>query len=353
MPVLSGEDRSLRAKLLRLVAAAAEPLYTAVVNVRNLAYDRGWRRARRAHCPVVSIGNLTVGGTGKTPMVIEIVERLQRHGRRPAVVLRGYKGESTGGSDEAAVIAHALDDVPVIVDADRVAAARLIERKHPAVDVIVLDDAFQHRRIARDLDLVLIDAAEPFGFGHVLPRGLLREPPTALARADAVLVTRCDRISAEQMQQLDTQIAAYRGRSPEAHTAHRWGVLHDQRGRVTRPEDIRGKRVIAFAGIAQPRAFFDQAARYFDVIEALPLPDHFAYDMTSVLLMARLVDELKPDGLLTTEKDWVKLRRLLRSWPVRRPIYRPELTITWVDGEDEIDAMLKAMASDQRYRDEG
>lgn len=342
--VVSGVDRSAGAAAARALAALVEPAYRAAVAGRNMAFDRGWRRVGRAHCAVISVGNITTGGTGKTPMTIELVRRLQCRNRRPAVVLRGYRS-TDAGSDEANELRQALGDVPIVVDADRVAAAAQVQRDHPAVDVIVLDDGFQHRRIDRDLDLVLIDATCPFGHGRLLPRGLLREPASNLARADAVIITRADQVDAEQLAALDRGIEQLHGRRPIAHAAHDWAGIVDGRDQPVAaadegPTSPGRPRVVAACGIANPRPFMAQAGRRFDVAAERTFADHHAYTEADAARLAAMVSEHDADALLTTDKDWVKLGPLLESTQPPVSVWRPRLTMRLRDGDGELDALL-------------
>ncbi len=205
--VLSGEERGLGAASLRALTAIAEPFYSLAMMGRNLVYDRGLLKIHPLPRPTISIGNLTTGGTGKTPVVRWLSEHLIARGLRPAVLLRGYRDDKTGGSDEANLLAEALGDRGIVVaDRNRDAGARLAMAGAQPPDVFLLDDAFQHRRVARDFDLVLIDATQPFGYGHVLPRGLMREPLRGLRRADAIVITRSDQISAQQLDALQADL---------------------------------------------------------------------------------------------------------------------------------------------------
>ena len=188
---MSGERRGVRASVLRGTLGAAEPLYAAAVRGRNWLFDRGVG-VRRLPRPVVSVGNITAGGTGKTPVVLWLADRLRRKGRRPAVLLRGYEAEGRPQRRADAARgaartrrARCRPRIAVGVNPNRLAGGDGVLRGRPDVDVFVLDDGFQHRKLARDFDLVLIDAAQPFGYGHVHPRGLLREPLAGLRRADA------------------------------------------------------------------------------------------------------------------------------------------------------------------------
>src|SRR4051794_35567561 len=196
--VISGQQTGVGAALLRGVTRVLEPIYAAVVASRNRGYSAGIIASNRARRPVVSVGNITTGGTGKTPVVRWLADRLRERGMRPAVLLRGYKARPGERGDEQRLLDELLNPPgtasPVIVHAnpDRLQGAKAVLRDHPDVDVFILDDGFQHRRLQRDFDLVLIDATTPFGYEHVLPRGLLREPLSGLSRASAFLLTRVD-----------------------------------------------------------------------------------------------------------------------------------------------------------------
>ncbi|MDH3583228.1 MAG: tetraacyldisaccharide 4'-kinase [Phycisphaerae bacterium] len=339
--VLSGADRSLSARLLRLATGAAEPLYRGLIALRNRAYDHGWKRTIRVGKPVISIGNLTAGGTGKTPMVIYTARLLLDRGHRPAVILRGYRS-GADGSDEQRLITEALDGVPVVANPDRVAAARTLLEQHPEVDCLILDDAFQHRRIGRDLDLVLADATKAFGFDHVLPRGLLREALAQLRRAGAVVISRADLVDDEQRAAVRDRIEREHGRPPLAEAIHQWARILDE---TDAPVEDSPAKLFAFAGIGNPQAFFRQAAGRFALAGQRALPDHFHYDQQKLQDLAAEAKALGAHALFTTEKDFVKIRTIVREQPVGLPIYRPELRLGFAAGEAELeDVILRAVA---------
>src|SRR5580658_2492398 len=171
--IMGGEDSSPGAIALRTAAAIAEPFYAAATDLRNRLYDWSILKTHPLGRPTVSVGNLTTGGTGKTPIVQWMTRRLLAEGHKPAILMRGYKSTANGGSDERALLE--TPQIPVIADPDRRGGAIMALRQHPGTTVFVLDDGMQHRRAARDFELVLIHAAHPWGYGHVFPRGLLRE----------------------------------------------------------------------------------------------------------------------------------------------------------------------------------
>lgn len=332
---MAGTDRSLGGRAYRLLAGLVEPIYAAAVNGRNRRFDAG-RDVHRATRPVISIGNLTTGGTGKTPMTIFVIERLIAMGHRPAVLTRGYKSGPEAQSDEATLLADRLPDVPIIVNPDRVGGASEAAVKHRLVDVLVMDDGFQHRRLARDLDLVLIDATCPWGHGRLLPRGMLREPIDSLGRAQAVIVTHADRIDSKKLDELDRTIALHHGRPPRSHMHHSWRAIVDQ---DNQPVDPAGRRVVACCAIGNPQAFFDAAAQRTTVAATWAFPDHHAYRFKDVRRLGMMLAEHQAQALLTTEKDWVKLRHLQLGGH-RLPVWRAVLAMEAREGPDVLDPLL-------------
>ncbi len=334
--MMAGDDRTPTGRAYRAAASLIEPIYTGVVAARNRRYDAG-RGVRRAHVPVVSIGNLTTGGTGKTPMAVFIVQRLLDLGCRPAVLTRGYKAGRAQTSDEATLLAEILPGVPVILNPDRVAGAAQVQRDHAMVDVLVLDDGFQHRRLARDVDLVLIDATCPFGHGRLLPRGMLREPVNSLRRATAVLVTHAERIDAETLAALDQRIAEANGKPPTAHFAHAWAAVEDADGN---PIDASGRRIVAACAVGNPAAFFDEAASRADVVARGAFGDHHDYSTDDLRHLTALARQHHAEALLVTEKDWVKLRPLLADADAP-PVWHSVLELRPTQSPDAIDALLQ------------
>ena len=298
---LTGEDRSALARLTRLGTAAAEPAYAAAMRVRNGLYDRGLKRAHDLGRPTVSVGNVTTGGTGKTPVVAWLARRLFDAGRRPSVLLRGY------GDDETRVLRQALGDaVPVQPDPSRVAAAAAVLRDHPSVDLFVLDDAFQHRRARRDLDVVLVSATDPFGLGHVLPRGLLREPLSGLGRAGAVVITRADAVPAERLVDIERTIRRHNATAPVYRADHvHAGLWRPADGTELALSTLADGPFFAVAGIGDP-ADLDRQLRRFGPAYAGHrwFADHHAYAPADVAAIAAAAGGA---AVVTTEKDWVKL----------------------------------------------
>jgi len=335
--LLAGEPRGLWPALQRFGLRAASLPYGMTMRLRNVAYQRGWLRSERVPVPVVSVGNLTAGGTGKTPCV-EYVARFYRGlDRRVAILSRGY-GSAGGRNDEALVLEENLPDVPHLQGADRVALA------HTAIEeleseILVLDDGFQHRRLVRDLDLVLVDATAPWGHGYLLPRGLLREPRSGLRRASVVVLTRCDQAPTDQRQRLRQTISHLAPDVPVIETSH--GPVDLSNGEeASAPLDrLREGPVAAFCGIGNPQAFrrtlLDRRA---DVIAFREYPDHHGYSREDVEDLRRWAGSL-PAGtaIVTTQKDLVKLR-LSRLGD--RPLWCLRIRLRVESGQDVLDERL-------------
>ncbi len=341
---MSGEARDLAAAALRGLTLPATLPYRAAVTGRNALYAAGILPTRDLGRPTVSVGNLTAGGTGKTPMVIALARLLQATGHRPAVLLRGYEPggyENKKGSDEAAELRGSLGgDIPVMPDANRVAGAARVLQEHPRTTVFLLDDAFQHRRARRDLNLVLVDSLRPFGFDHLLPRGLLREPRSALRRADAVILTRTDRATPPQLQALDDTIQKITGRPPLAHAVHDWTALH--LSFKPYPLDrLANRAVLGVAGIGNPRDFADRLREVAgSCVGVLTYDDHFRYSRDELEGIFSVALERQADAVVTTEKDYVKWRTFASGVKARLPVYRPIVAMKFTRGRDQLQSLL-------------
>ena len=260
-----------------------------------------------AALPVICIGNLTVGGTGKTPAVKYFARTLAERGRKPAVLMRGYKNQA---NDEAREVEQALREhkIPVLIGADRLAGAT--RARQSGCDCVLLDDGFQHWRLARDLDIVLIDATNPFGGGHLLPRGRLREPVEGLARAGVVIVTRANHASPGAVQILSEKIRAIAPSALIASASHEVSAVYDCAS--GKPVDLAQHPVFGFCGIGNPDAFRETLSKNSrDVRGFRAFADHCGYDVAT--LDREVVRAAKAAGaamLVTTEKDATKLKAI-------------------------------------------
>jgi tetraacyldisaccharide 4'-kinase len=304
-------------------------LYGAGIALRNLAYDKGWKKNYPMPVPVISVGNVTVGGTGKTPMAEFLLEKLQAMGRNPAYLSRGY-GRSTRGylrvnpadaeglryGDEALQVARRFPHLPVVVCEDRVAGVERLLAETEA-DVVVLDDAFQHRRIARDLDLVMLDASRLPWNDALLPSGRLREPLRSIHRAEAVVVSK---LPAEGSQKVLDDILQRFGKDKEvaAFDLEMVEIRHFFEDETLDPPDLRACSGAAFSGLGNNNYFFAGVENLLGkCLKTFPFRDHHAYtksDLEKILGILPTIEENKPkfDGplILTTEKDFVRLKSM-------------------------------------------
>jgi tetraacyldisaccharide 4'-kinase len=254
------------------------------------------------------VGNLTVCGTGKTPMVAWLARQLRELGVRVALVSRGYRAEEEGRNDEALELELRLPDVPHVQNADRVAASRLAIEEFDT-QLILLDDAFQHRRLHRDLDIVLLDALQPFGFGHLLPRGLLRERMRGLRRADLVVISRANLVSESVRNEIWRTVATYQARVPRIEAAQVPQLLRSAAGQERSMESLRGAAIVAFCGIGNPQGFQLALERCGAQLLSLEIfPDHHPYRRADVERLAAWTSAHRQAACaVCTEKDLVKL----------------------------------------------
>jgi tetraacyldisaccharide 4'-kinase len=337
--VVRGTARDPAAFVLRRALWAARLPYAVGVWWRNRRFDRG-RDVHHAAVPVISIGNITVGGTGKTPCVEYVARLLREHELRVAVLSRGY-GSETGRNDEAMVLEGNLPDVPHYQGRDRLELARTAVEESES-EVLVLDDGYQHRRLARDLDVVLIDASDPWGGGYLFPRGGLREPKRNLRRAGLVILTRCDAATPEAVTGIENEVQRIAPTLSIAKTIHSpLALLNGEGGQDI--DALRGRAVGAFCGIGNPEAFRATVIGLgADVREFRTYPDHHPYTRADVDDLSRRAAALPADAwVLTTQKDWVKLRIANLAG---RPLWAVRVGLQFVDGKDVFDRAILAAA---------
>ncbi len=314
--------------------------YFAGVRFRNRRFDRHPARAIRVPVPVISIGNLTLGGTGKTPAVEYFAKHLRSQGRQVAILSRGY-GSEIGPNDEALLLEDNLPDVPHLQGRDRVTLARTAIEELES-EVLLLDDGFQHRRLLRDFDIVLIDATRNLADEYLFPRGLLREPVSSLKRAHAVILSRCDQAAPESVTK---QIGVLRRRFPHlaiatARHAPTEAMRHGHD--PMEPALLRGRKALAFCGIGNPDAFRRTLADLsVEVLAFRTFADHHAYTKGDVEDLRTWVGAF-PDAtdVLTTQKDAVKLRTPDLDG---RPLHALRVGLTFDSGEADLLAKLDAV----------
>ena len=325
--------------LRRMAGPVAGPVYRRVIAARNRRFDAG-KGVERLPLPVVTVWNLSTGGTGKRPVTAWLGSKLGERGVRAALAMRGYKRDGEGKSDEAEEYGRLAPSVPVVADPRRFeAVTRLIaERGIAELDAVVLDDGFQHRQLYRNVDVVLVDATRsPFDDG-LLPAGDLREPVESLKRAAAVIVTHAEAVGPQMTRELCDRLAHAAPGAVVAACRHGWRGVRVVEGAGEREEPLAwlaSRMVMPVCAIGNPHAFVDEAEKRAHLVEELVLPDHDPYSDRTV---ARLIGAAKERGaevILTTEKDWSKLARVDRGrWPC--PVARVKLAVEFEFGEEKV-----------------
>ncbi len=325
----------------------AAGVYGAVIAQRNRSFDAG-RGVETMPIPVISVGNLSVGGTGKTPMVAHLCRLFLERGIRPCIAMRGYssgkRGAGNGGSDEADVYLREFGgSVDVVARPDRARGIReLIASGGASPRVVILDDGFQHRQIRRDLDIVLIDASRNPFRDRLLPAGWLRETPDSLCRASCVVLTHAELAAPEQLRELRGNIERVQGGPPIATTRHLWTALADARDTPLPLDSLLSKRVLGVCAIGNPRGFVDALRATLGPgvdPELIILPDHDPYARATVDRVLASARRAGADAIVVTDKDWSKLRGIPASaWPC--PVVRPVLSLGFVQGQLELERMV-------------
>lgn len=338
--LVSGRQRGLSAAALRATLRLAETPYALAMRVRNRRYDRGRAEIHRVNSPVVSVGNITLGGTGKTPLVEWIARWYRQRNVRTALVSRGYGAKAGQANDEALELEQKLPDVPHVQNRDRVAGARLAIEEFES-QLILLDDGFQHRRLARDLDIVVLDAMEPFGCEHVFPRGLLREPLTGLRRADVLVLSRADLVTAEGRAEIRQRAQCFAPQATWVEARHAPRVWRSASGDERPLDYLAGKRVVAFCGIGNPEGFrrtLDAAG--VDIVGFREFADHFAYQRSDIESLTSWAAASNAEAVVTTHKDLVKVdvERL-----GGKPLWALVVGLELLAGEAELTARLSAV----------
>lgn len=343
--LVSGRQRGAKAALLRAALRALEVPYSAAMCVRNRRYDKNRPLAIEVGVPVISVGNITLGGTGKTPVVEWLARWLAERGRRVGIVSRGYGAKDGRPNDEALELAEKLPDVPHIQNADRVRGARRMIQDHDA-QVLVLDDGFQHRRLNRDFDLVLIDALEPYGFEHVFPRGTLREPLAGWRRASAFLLTRADQVDEPTREAIRTRALSYAPQAVWAEAAYVPKYLLAAAGGEQLLEVFAGQPLAAFCGIGNPDAFRRSLEGAGLTLAGMRvLADHYAYPTAEVAELAAWAKGLGAAAAVCTYKDLVKVRG---AWPAGVPLVALASRLEVTRGEAELQEAIDSVIRDAR-----
>jgi tetraacyldisaccharide 4'-kinase len=314
-----------RSPVISAILGLLSLVYGLMLLLRHGMFVMGLLRKKKLAHRVISVGNLTLGGTGKTPAVMNIAAVLMDHQSHPAVISRGYGrtdesailvvsdgkrvcADSRMCGDEPVLIGTKIKGLPVIVGSDRFRAARFVQEQF-SIDTVILDDGFQHIRLRRDLDIVLIDAVDPFGTGRLFPAGILREPISALRRAQVVLINGSDR--AADLDALKRSIRKHTGAKIFTSRQVPIDLVETISGDVSPLSALRGTNVLAVAGIARPASFISLLQSLGAMVKAdLVFPDHYEYRKSDLADFFQCAADAKVSMIVTTEKDAVRLKNL-------------------------------------------
>ncbi len=317
LSILSGQQRGFLAAIVKSTLYALTLPYLAVLNTRNALYRNAIVKSTRLPVKVISVGNITTGGTGKTPLVEFTVKYLGEIDRKVAILSRGYGGENPSQegdemvNDECLALIENLQDVPVLAGRDRVKNGERAISDF-GVDCVVLDDGFQHLKLKRDLDVVVIDALNPFGGENLIPRGSLREPLQNLERADLFIISHCDQANEQAIRSIYTKLDQINHSASVCESIH--SPVHFDNiadGSVLELEWIKGKRIYALSAIGNPESFaFTLKQLGADLIKHKVFLDHHVYTKEEIDSVVSEAQSIGVDAIVVTQKDIVKIRKM-------------------------------------------
>lgn len=361
--VISGEAKGLGAMAMRGALGSLSNIYASVMERRNNYYDKNTKQQSIVYTPsvpVISVGNITAGGTGKTPFVTYICRYFLKNGMKPAILMRGYKAKNNAQSqvvsdgkkirltaeeagDEAYLLAKSLPGVAVLIGRKRVESAKLATDKYNA-DILIVDDGFQHRKLGRSLDLVLVDSTKPFGYNKVIPAGLLREPLKGLKRASLIALTKTDQVDEIIIKNIIKKIKQHAPTVPVVTSIHKPKLLQS----ITQWSGIKDdfekdiKSVLAVSAIGNPKSFITTLQQKgYEVKAELSFRDHHTYNLADIRTIELMANKNEVDVIAITEKDAVKLGAIIERIPnLEKDIYVLPITIEITSNEDIFDKAL-------------
>lgn len=351
--VIEGEEKGFCLGIFRVGLVFLSGIYFLLTKLRNFLYNLNLLKIKKLSVFTISVGNITVGGTGKTPMVSFLAEKFQGQGKKVAILSRGYKRDSSSGievvsdglkikssvrqgGDEPYLLAKNLPGVAVIVGKNRFSSGNYAIRELKS-EVLILDDGFQHRRIARNVDIVLVDSTNPFGNGQLIPRGRLREPPGELKRADILVLTRTDQ--AEDLETLRETLKKINSQALFLETVHRGeGWVDFKTRKKVGLEELSGKKALALSSIGRPQAF-EETLKSLGVlvVEKARFLDHYWYKKEDLRSVEEKAQAKGAEFILTTQKDAV---RIPGDYRAELKIYYLKIKLEITKGEAELKERL-------------
>jgi len=327
-------------KLLRAVLFVCSFFYHIAVVLRNLFYDFSIFRKTKVNAAVVSVGNITTGGTGKTPLVAWLCNYFAEKNITTAVLTRGYKLKNSDLADEPVMLAKNCPKAEIIVNADRAAGAKKAIAEHNA-KLLIMDDGFQYRKLARDVDIVTIDATEPFGREKLLPAGFLREPVSSLKRANAVVITRINQTQPEKAEEIKKRIHNLNPNIAFAAAIHKPVCARLIKDKEIAINELAGRELYAFCGIGNPDTFFQTLSELaLNIVGTKVYNDHHRYTESDIVEICEDCRYKQAEMIITTQKDWIKTALLcIERFDI--PIAWLAVELEFIDGQEEITALVE------------
>ena len=326
LKVIKGEKNRFLDKIVKLILRVLELVYHVIIKIRGIFYKLGIFKSEKLDVKTISVGNITTGGTGKTPVVEKLASELAARDKKIGILSRGYysKGDSPliisdgkeiltemhKAGDELYMMASHLSGIPIVKGKDRHKAGELAISEFD-LDMLIIDDSFQHLQLERDLDIVVVDALNPFGYDHLLPRGVLREPLSSLKRSDIIVISRADQVAERKLDMIKYTIYNHNN-EVDIFTSNHCPVnlknlATNNKKNIENLKDLKGKKALALSGIGNPESFVKSLEELnIQVVETAIYPDHYDYkqdDVMDIVMKAQLNDV---DFIITTEKDAVK-----------------------------------------------
>lgn len=353
LKVIKGDCRDVRSRIVQKILNLLSHIYGFIVKTRIFFYKKGIRKSIRLPVPVISVGNITTGGTGKTPVVEYISRYLQARRKKVVILSRGYAAHlrQEAGSpfkntynDEYLLFQENIPDIPNLLGRDRVKSG-LAAIKDAQAEYLLLDDGFQYLRLSRDLNIVIIDTLNPFGYEQVIPGGMLREPLEGLRRADLIMLTHVDQCSADRVSSIRNRIQRVSGHIAFVETVHRPVCLESAKdSTVLNTNCLQGRKVFAFCAIGNPESFRKSIEGLgAAVLDLRIFPDHHLYTVHELRALNTEARQVVPDAIVVTQKDRVKIRDNADIWDF--PLWTLKIEICIVKGceifESKINTILQ------------
>lgn len=340
--IISGQRQDWRAQTLKPCLWVCSLFYRAVVSFRNRMFDWRLRAIERPLVPVISLGNLTTGGTGKTPFVAYLARWFQQQQIQVTLLSRGYRALPGEVNDEKLLLDRLCPGIPHYQNPNRCASSK--QAVEEDAQLLLLDDGFQHRKLARDLDIVLIDAVCPWGHGWLLPRGLMREPKSALQRADFVILTRADQCSPATLERLKVEVAEMLSPDRIACAVFRPQELVNVAGDTESLASVAGKTVWGFCAIGNPEGFRQTLENAGFVVAGMQIfPDHHHYSSSDLEGIGVEAANASADLILTTSKDLVKISEQKLS---ELPVWAVEIGAEITEGREAFEGILQNLVQE-------